>query len=183
MRTEATPGNVRLNDGLGPNAKTPRAPCGECHLQQGERCDVCGAVAPRLERWGRGPEGTPHLLQRLPDGYWTPWHLAEAAVAELRALADSEGTRAVWVPVEERLPPEGVRVLVYVPTCELLPIQADEWNEQREDPTGMGGPTIATGHMWDEHEFEEVTHWMFLPTPPVLPGPDLGPNVEANRLP
>ena len=71
-----------------------------------------------------------------------------------------------WVAVDERLPPEGVRVLVYVPTCELLPIQADEWNEQREDPTGMGGPTIATGHMWDEHEFEEVTHWQHFPAAP-----------------
>ena len=51
--------------------------------------------APTLERWGRGPEGTPHLLQRLPDGYWTPWHVAEAALTEARELADNEGTRAV----------------------------------------------------------------------------------------
>lgn len=129
---------------------------------------MLGPDAPLLERWGRGPEGTPYLLQRRDDGYWTPWHVAEALVPR-------------WVPVDERLPPEGVRVLVYVPTCELLPIQADEWNEQREDPTGMGGPTIATGYMWDEHEFEEVTHWMFLPTAPVLPGPDLGPNAELSR--
>jgi hypothetical protein len=89
------PLGLGCNEGLGPNATDGRTPCGECHLRHGERCDVCGAIATRLERWGRGPEGTPHLLQRLPDGYWTPWHLAEAAVAELRELADSEGTRAV----------------------------------------------------------------------------------------
>ena len=74
-----------------------------------------------------------------------------------------------WVSMDERLPPEGVRVLVYVPTCDLLPIQADEWSEQCEDPLGMGGPTISTGYMWDEHEFEEVTHWMPLPAPPKEP--------------
>lgn len=86
-----------------------------------------------------------------------------------------------WVPVDERLPPEGVRVLVYVPTCGLLPIQADEWNEQREDPLGMGGPTVSTGHMWDEHEFEEVTHWMPLPAAPaaVQPAPVICGNCDT----
>lgn len=34
----------------------------------------------RLQRWGRGPEPHPYLLQRLEDGYWTPWHIAQAAV-------------------------------------------------------------------------------------------------------
>jgi hypothetical protein len=76
-----------------------------------------------------------------------------------------------WVSVEDRMPPEGVRVLVYVPTCDLLPIQADEWNQQREDPTGMGGPALEMGLMWDEHEFEEVTHWMPLPPAPGEPAP------------
>lgn len=94
----------------------------------------------------------------------------ERAKWRKRLILQAESTTyvPVWVPVDEGLPPEGVRVLVYVPTCDLLPIQADEWNEQREDPLGMDGPTIATGHMWNEHEFDEVTHWMFLPTPPLL---------------
>lgn len=47
-----------------------------------------GHDAPMLERWGRGDPPHPWLLQRLPDGYWTPWHVAEAEVKRLRSEAD-----------------------------------------------------------------------------------------------
>ncbi len=30
----------------------PHPPCGECHLQPGERCDICGAIEPRSNRNG-----------------------------------------------------------------------------------------------------------------------------------
>jgi hypothetical protein len=30
--------------------KTGEAPCGECHLQPGETCDICGASQPASER-------------------------------------------------------------------------------------------------------------------------------------
>src|ERR1044071_5565430 len=38
-----------------------------------------------LERWGvTWPETGKLLLQPIPDGYWTPWHLAEEQAAALR---------------------------------------------------------------------------------------------------
>ncbi len=45
-----------------------------------------------------------------------------------------------------------------------------KWSMQREDPTGMGGPTIETGYGWDDFYEGEVTHWMLLPPPPTASG-------------
>ena len=44
---------------------------------------LCGdAVA--LGRWGlEWREGNKHVCKRLPDGYWTPWHLAQAALSAM----------------------------------------------------------------------------------------------------
>ncbi len=55
---------------------------------------------PQLERWGRGEEPSPHLLQRLPDGYWTPWHIADAELAALRAECErlkKDAARYQWL--------------------------------------------------------------------------------------
>lgn len=30
---------------------TGREPCGECHLQEGETCDICGAKAMKPSCW------------------------------------------------------------------------------------------------------------------------------------
>lgn len=35
-----------------------------------------------LQRWGRAPDGSKYLLERMPDGYWTPWHTACEAIAK-----------------------------------------------------------------------------------------------------
>lgn len=42
-----------------------------------------------LERWGFDRTGA---ARQMPDGYWTPWHIAQAAVAgaEERALPRNE---------------------------------------------------------------------------------------------
>jgi len=38
----------------------------------------------------------------------------------------------------------------------------------REDPTGMSTThTIEMGLMWRDYEYEDITHWMPLPPPPV----------------
>lgn len=33
-----------------PERRDGKAPCGECHLKDGETCDICGAVAPKAKR-------------------------------------------------------------------------------------------------------------------------------------
>ena len=62
-----------------------------------------------LERWGRSPEGTPHLLQRMDDGYWTPWHIAQSALecqanydaAQLRAALAEKPAAPAYVPLSD----------------------------------------------------------------------------------
>lgn len=47
-----------------------------------------------LERWGinwNAPHGP--LVEQMPDGYWTPWFLADARLARAYALLN----RAAWL--------------------------------------------------------------------------------------
>lgn len=39
-------------------------------------------AAESLQRWGRAPDGSIYLLEQMPDGYWTPWHIAVEALAD-----------------------------------------------------------------------------------------------------
>lgn len=69
-----------------------------------------------------------------------------------------------WIPVSERMPdPDAGEVLVWLTggRCAF-----DEWHMHREDPTGMGGPTMEMGLMWRDYDFDEITHWMRLPAAP-----------------
>lgn len=43
-----------------------------------------------LQRYGRAPEGFPYILTALPDGYWTPWHVADAERLRLQRLAEQQ---------------------------------------------------------------------------------------------
>jgi len=42
----------------------------------------------------------------------------------------------------------------------------DTWDVQREDPLGMGGPTIETGVGWNDNDCNDVLYWIALPPPP-----------------
>ena len=77
---------------------------------------------------------------------------AIAAVSELMASR--------WIPVEERLPEEGVRVLVCNTYGGSLPNQGD---------TGyVVDNGVMEGEEWciTDDPFFHVTHWMPLPEPP-----------------
>jgi hypothetical protein len=52
---------------ISPTAREGKPPCGECHLQPGERCDICGAQA---------------QAQRLPCGHPAELMLASAETGE-----------------------------------------------------------------------------------------------------
>ena len=101
--------------------------------------------------------------------------LAKVDVPESDPVAKVSGEPAVaapvcvvaapkWIPVSERVPEEGTIALVFTPSEKHISI--DEWYQHREDPLGMGGPTIPTELGWADHEFDEVTHWMPLPDCP-----------------
>jgi hypothetical protein len=93
------------------------------------------------------------------------WNAAlSAQVADLSAQV-AELRKDAWIPVSERMPENEAEVLVYVPNAEYNKIGMDTWRMQHESPLGYG-PSVEIGMMWDNHEFEEVTHWMTLPKPP-----------------
>ena len=46
-----------------------------------------------LDRWGKAAPDTGLLLQRKPDGYWTPWHVAQAALEAARGAQAIEGAK------------------------------------------------------------------------------------------
>ena len=89
---------------------------------------------------------------------------------EIRAygLQCFDAGRPQWVSVTERMPEPGSEVLVWVVSTPGHPGYAmlDEWYMHREDPIGLGGPTIECGYMWRENDYEEVTHWATIPSPP-----------------
>lgn len=93
--------------------------------------------------------------------------LAAANVALRERIAELEAQRVPqWISVTERMPePDSGEVLVWLTggRCAF-----DEWHMHREDPTGMSTThTMEMGLMWRDYEYEDITHWMPLPPPPV----------------
>lgn len=67
-----------------------------------------------------------------------------------------------WIPVSDRMPEEGTECLVLTKHG----VTIDTWREQHEAPLSFSSATIPIGLMWDNYEFEDVSHWMPLPQPP-----------------
>lgn len=59
------------------------------------------------------------------------------------------------------MPENDDEVLVWVtgPWSKKPYAAIDSWHLHREDPTGMGGPTLEMGYMWREYEAQDITHW------------------------
>jgi hypothetical protein len=97
------------------------------------------------------------------------WFIAGADFAIDELLTPPHGsTQGEWVSVNDQLPTgenEDALVLVYVPADKYMRIQFDNWGLRHETPV-VGFPSIEIGKHWAEHEFEEITHWMPLPSPP-----------------
>lgn len=118
------------------------------------------------------PITSPGAVEKHLDGRYFYAHVELAWGAWKAALASRSTHPAAgggWISVSERLPERDVQVLVYVPGAKYSKFQIDEWVVYREDPIGMGGPTIETGEGWGEHDYEDVTHWRTLSPPPPEP--------------
>ncbi len=61
-----------------------------------------------------------------------------------------------WIPVSEKLPDLGSRVLVSLDDGH---IDIDEYDEIREAPVSFSTETILVGVGFMENELEYVTHW------------------------
>ena len=79
----------------------------------------------------------------------------------------SEGLGA-WVPAHERVPATGTECVVLLRYSLDRPpfVSVDTWDVQREDPTGMGGPTIETGEGWNDNYENDVIAWIAIPPHP-----------------
>ena len=73
----------------------------------------------------------------------------------LHALAE----RAVWVSVADRMPDTDEPVFLLTRFGPAI----DQWRMQYEAPVSFSSATIPTGVYWDNHDFEDVTHWMRIP--------------------
>lgn len=100
-----------------------------------------------------------------------------------RALAAQPAEQVAWIPVTERMPePDSGEVLVWLSGGMYA---LEEWHTYREDPTGMSTThTLDMGCMWRTFDFEEVTHWMPLPSAPgaAAPQPQRAP-VDDDPMP
>jgi hypothetical protein len=87
-----------------------------------------------------------------------------------------------WIPITERLPVDGARVLCHIPgnriylpgksgAMEERPVQvlrfARDWFLSNPSKTGYkGSPHFWLGEGVSNHFFDDVTHWMPLPQAP-----------------
>ena len=88
----------------------------------------------------------------------------QATPAKVR-LTDGLGA---WVPARERVPATGTECVVLLRSSLDRPpfVSVDTWDVQREDPTGMGGPTIETGEGWNDNHDSDVIAWIAIPPHP-----------------
>ena len=79
----------------------------------------------------------------------------------------SEGLGA-WVQACERVPLAGTECVVLLRYSLDRPpfVSVDTWDVQREDPTGMGGPTMVTGEGWNDNDGNDVIAWIAIPPHP-----------------
>jgi hypothetical protein len=69
-------------------------------------------------------------------------------------LVESGVSQGVWVSVKDGMPPYGQSVLVFLDFHGLVTIASRTH-------------TDAQGEHWSCEHFKYVTHWMFLPVPPI----------------
>ena len=88
----------------------------------------------------------------------------QATPAKVR-LTDGLGA---WVPTHERVPATGTECVVLLRYSLDRPpfVSVDTWDVQREDPTGMGGPTLETGVGWNDNDENDVIAWIAIPPHP-----------------
>lgn len=106
------------------------------------------------------------ILHNTPLAPKEGHHVAFARAIERAAIEAYQ--RQMWISINDQLPEGEEIVLVLVPGDQYQKVALDCWRMQRESPVSWSSATIETGMAWDDHEFEEVTHWMPLPPAPEI---------------
>lgn len=76
------------------------------------------------------------------------YHMDATEIAYKNGYDHGKSDATKWIPIDERLPKEGVPVLTYRP-CSFIPIMVDRL---------YNGAFCFSLHL--------ITHWMHLPVPP-----------------
>jgi len=103
-------------------------------------------------------EALNHMVEVAKVNDWPMIHnQLSVALAELDKSPDVGGG---WIPVETKLPEEGLTVLVWSPTCLMhsmryYPTSAYPWRDNDPEDHDRSFSTIP-----------DVTHWRELPPPP-----------------
>lgn len=94
------------------------------------------------------------------------YRLCAFAAGRIQSLKAHSG----WISVDDRLPEKDkgehdTQLFVWVSINGDEYFAVDEFGEHTECSVSFSSGTIVTGEGWQEHDFEQVTHWM-LPEPP-----------------
>lgn len=113
-----------------------------------------------------GDSGLRHMLPQV-DGsdfptQWVPSAL-ECSIfdAQVKEIVKLRAQLPRWIPVEERLPEYGVRVLAFNMRAKNKYIGI--WTREK-DPGDGNDCWFDSAGWW--YAFDEITHWMPLPEPP-----------------
>jgi len=138
--------------------------CGK-HLRYGMR-PLCERCSPRRKKpFAAKPDHPDWISWKLSDESWEDWRKQnpEAVKAMRAALAKQVPAQEQdWISVNDRLPSDGDVVIAWAGDHIVI----ERWEERHEAPLGWSSATIPIGPAWDDHEFEDITHWMPLPPAP-----------------
>ena len=142
--------------------KTPPPPTVLVHLLAGE---ACWSIPFDFDTREEAVDAARKIMATLnKENKITETNLGQGSEREVGL---SEGLGA-WVPAQERVPAVGTECVVLVRYSLDRPpfVTVDRWDVQREDPTGMGGPTIETGEGWSDNFDCDVIAWIEIPPHP-----------------
>lgn len=127
-------------------------------------------IAIAEQRWPNANRVThPELVRQLDQLKTKVWREEQKRLAAhpTPASVDAKPEQDMrWISVAERMPDTEDEVLVYFPTAKYNKVDLDCWRMQHESPVAWTSQTVEIGMMWDNHEFEDITHWMPLPAHP-----------------
>jgi hypothetical protein len=133
-------------------------------VRQAQR-EAVAAIGAGDERYAKLVSQVHYWMDR-GDRAQTALDAAGYEIAALRAQLALQSAPNVgigeWVSVTDRLPPDGDVVLAWAGDH----VAVERWMERHESPVSWSSATVPIGPGWDDHEFEDITHWMPLPSAP-----------------
>ena len=137
----------------------PEDLAGKVNLTEWSSCDVDAVGLAAADRIANQSTHIAALQQEIENLRGQNKQLREAAA--LVAKESAELLERRWIPVEERLPENGVRVLAFNMRAKNKYIGI--WTREK-DPGDGNDCWFDSAGWW--YAFDEITHWMPLPEPP-----------------